>query len=431
MCTMVHFLLQLGFRYYKAVVLLKIMLTKILPLFLFCKTTIYAQSIVGDDWRIDPEAYEEIVVDSIDSEVKKYELPNIEPAFGSSFESPKKLQFPKRKNYKELLKDLRKNRVKALAMNDSLSWEERVLREQEGWINKKKEEQERWIKDKKKILEIWRNSKKDFKEKLPKIKRGLVPANVIKDITEVPEVLPGANARVIKEKVSILSQTFHLPLKHQGERSTCAAFASVRGIEMKLTPEKENYSEHFFFYLSRKDCRDKKCSQKGSWARQGLEDLSNGKFSLPTEKACPYNYTVLSDNITHIPLEKSCFRGKVKVNGFLKLQSLQEIESEIEGNNPVVIGFYVNDNFLTNDGFISNSNDKGKLKKDYAHTVLGIGVLPLSKKIHSSEGKFCLLVVNSWGSGWGIGGYSCLTENWMRKHIIENPSLSVQKVSKI
>lgn len=407
------------------------MLIQLLYFFLFCETNIYAQSIVGDDWRIDPEAYEEIVVDSIDAEVKKYKIPEVEPAFGATFDSPKKLQLPKRKNYKELLKDLRRNRAKAIAMNEPVSWEDRVLKEQEAWITKKKEEEEQWIKDKKKILEMWRKSKEEFKEELPKIKRSLVPAETIKDIVDTPEVLPGASARVIKEKVSVLSQTFHLPLKHQGERSTCAAFAAVRGIEMKLAPEKENYSEHFFFYLSRKDCREKKCSLKGSWARQGLEDLGKGKFSLPTEKSCPYNYTVLNDNITHIPLEKNCFSGKVKVSSFSKLQNLQEIESEIEGNNPVVIGFYVNDNFLTNDGFVSSQNDKGKFKKDYAHTVLGIGVLPLSKEIHSSEGKFCLLVVNSWGSGWGIGGYSCLTEKWIQKHQIENPPLSIQKVSKL
>ena len=62
----------------------------------------------------------------------------------------------------------------------------------------------------------------------------------LKEKIERPEVLPGAYARVLKEKVSILSQTFQLPLKHQGERSTCAAFAAVRGIEIKLAPAKEN-----------------------------------------------------------------------------------------------------------------------------------------------------------------------------------------------
>lgn len=388
-----------------------------------------AQSIVGDNWLIDPEAYEEIVIESIDSEVQKYKLPKSEIVFSANFNSPGAYKFEERKNYRALLKDLRNKRSRAFAMNKNLSWENKVLKEQQKWITQKKKEQKQWIKDKKIILESWRKSKENFKRDLPKIKKSLVPAESLKEKIERPEVLPGAYARVLKEKVSILSQTFQLPLKHQGERSTCAAFAAVRGIEIKLAPAKENYSEQFFFYLSRKDCREKKCSLKGSWARQGLEELKGERFSLPTEKSCPYSYTVLDNNVTHVPLEKNCFNGKVKVKEFSKLQSFADIESEIEGNNPVIMGFYVNDNFISNNGFVTLGNDKEKFSKAYAHTVLGIGVLPLSEEIHSSEGQYCILVVNSWGNGWGIGGYSCLTERWLQKHLIENPSLSIRGVS--
>ena len=90
-----------------------------------------AQSIVGDNWLIDPEAYEEIVIESIDSEVQKYKLPKSEIVFSANFNSPGAYKFEERKNYRALLKDLRNKRSRAFAMNKNLSWENKVLKEQQ------------------------------------------------------------------------------------------------------------------------------------------------------------------------------------------------------------------------------------------------------------------------------------------------------------
>lgn len=390
---------------------------------------IFGQSVVGDNWKIDPETYEEIVVTTINSEVIKYKKAAFkkEPVFGAT-----PLKFKPKKNYSKLLRELRaKRRVVSKREITNLSWEEKALRNQESWITKKYQEKEKWEKDKLKILNKWRKSKEKFRKDLPKIRRSLIPAKNIKTEFE-KENLPGSTYfdSDLKRSVRILSQTFHLPIKHQGERSTCAAFAAVRGIEIKLQPEKENYSEHFFFYLSRPDCQKEKCSMQGSWARKGLLALKKGSY-LPRENNCAYNYEVKEKNITHIPQEETCYKGKVAIKSFTKLDSLDMIKSEIENNNPVIAGFYVDNEFLENDGLVKvGTKNLKNIEKTFAHTILILGTLPLPKEIQEKEGKVCHIAINSWGSGWGIGGYSCLTKKWMEAHLIPNKPLSIIEVLK-
>lgn len=389
----------------------------------------FGQSVVGDNWKIDPETYEEIVVTTINSEVIKYknEVFNKDPVFGAT-----PLKFKPKKNYSKLLKEMRaKRRVVSKRKISKLSWEEKALRNQENWITKKYQEKEKWEKDKLKILKKWRESKERFKKDLPKIRRSLIPAKNIKMESE-EETLPGSSYfnSELKRRVRILSQTFHLPIKHQGERSTCAAFAAVRGIEIKLQPEKENYSEQFFFYLSRPDCQKEKCSLQGSWARKGLLALKKGSF-LPKEKECAYNYEVKEKNVTHIPQEETCYKGEVAIKSFSKLDSLDLIKSEIQNNNPVIAGFYVDNDFLENDGLVKvGTKNLKNIEKSFAHTVLILGTLPLPKEVQESEGKVCHIAINSWGSGWGIGGYSCLTKKWIEAHLIPNKPLSIKSVLK-
>ena len=49
------------------------------------------------------------------------------------------------------------------------------------------------------------------------------------------------------------------------------------------------------------------------------------------------------------------------------------------------------------------------------HAFVAVGVIELPVKLRANEGNYCVIVANSWGKGWGAGGYSCLTENWLIK----------------
>ena len=39
------------------------------------------------------------------------------------------------------------------------------------------------------------------------------------------------------------------------------------------------------------------------------------------------------------------------------------------------------------------------------------------------------MVANSWGQGWGQGGYSCISEKWMINQKQINPFVAVTDVS--
>ncbi|MCF8058830.1 MAG: hypothetical protein K9K67_06025 [Bacteriovoracaceae bacterium] len=403
---------------------------KTILLLTFWMNANYAQSIVGDDWRVDPETYEEIVVSSVKGEVAKEKrkvlvtdnttpspVPkeNVEPTFGGAFDEP-----------------------------SEESWQKERVKETNNWFKENKKKEQQWIKDKKKILEKWSTEKQKFNKSIKRVKKYLIPAKtlkkekaqetpkssgLLKSSTEEVVLLGASSPSVIKQ--NILSKTFSLPIRHQGERSTCAAFASVRAMEINLFPKRLNLSEQLFFYLSRTDCQKSKCTLAGSWARIGLETLAKQTAFMTEEKHCPYSYEFKPENITHLPLKESCFNGKYFLKSYTSINKVEDIYEEVKNRKPTVMGFYVDDLFLINDGLISMGLKKGKkIEKQYAHTVLAIGSVPLPKELHQKEGEYCHLVVNSWGSGWGIGGYSCLTKKWIESHIIENPSLSVGKVSR-
>lgn len=396
----------------------------------FCMTTTYAQSVVGDNWRVDPDTYEEIVIGSVKAELAKEKrklfvtkdlAPSLDPkkdvgpVFGGAFDEP-----------------------------SQETWQKEKVKENYNWYKGNKKKEQQWIKDKKKILEKWSTEKNEFNKNIKRVKKYLIPAKtlkreenqetpkssgLLKSSTEEMVLLGASSPSVIKQ--NILSNTFALPIRHQGERSTCAAFASVRAMEINLFPKRLNLSEQLFFYLSRTDCQKTNCTLAGSWARIGFEALTKQTAFMTEEKHCPYSYEVKPKNITHLPLKESCFNGKYFLKSYTSINKVENIYEEVKNRKPTVMGFYVDDQFLVNDGLISMGLKKGKkIEKQYAHTVLAIGSVPLPKELHQTEGDYCHLVVNSWGSGWGIGGYSCLTKKWIESHIIENPSLSVGKVSR-
>ena len=101
----------------------------------------------------------------------------------------------------------------------------------------------------------------------------------------------------------------------------------------------------------------------------------------------------------------------------------------LKRNEPVVAGFKLSSNFYENNGLITlmNSRSKGKLDEHAnGHAVLLIGYIKLPPALEKrGEGKLCFVTANSWGEGWGQGGYACLTEAWVRQHRIKNAFMAL------
>lgn len=232
----------------------------------------------------------------------------------------------------------------------------------------------------------------------------------------------------LKSNALVIKGAFSLEVKDQKFRPTCSSFAAVRGLEVLAAQRglKMDLSEQYFYYLSKKKCQSSPCSHPGSWAGYGLESLTN--TSLPDEKDCPYNIYNKPRNQTQLPLQKSCFQeGKVRNAKFTYIKNTNDILSALKNNFPVIVGAKLTPNFYKNDGLILNQEKNiGAANNSHAngHAFLLIGAIKLPKQLN--EGKYCFILANSWGSGYGIDGHSCISESWLIENRNINPFIRLE-----
>lgn len=286
-----------------------------------------------------------------------------------------------------------------------------------------------WKKEVRDQLKIWQTQQKIFLGKIKVYKEAtfVIPVKEEK-IVETP-ILP----RDIPE-VHIVHSAFKLPVRDQEGRATCAAFTGVRAMEMILAQngETQDLSEQYFYFASKPDCQKGPCSKKGSWVTNGYDYLS--KYPIPLEKNCPYSSNVDSKNETQLDLRESCKEGNVKVSKYERIKTLAEVIDRLKKNRPVIMSSKLTPNFYVNEGMVTmeDSEKNGNVDSHaMGHAYLAVGIMELPEKLHAREGKFCLVVNNSWGTGWGAGGYACLTENWILKYRLPTSFVAVSTLSTI
>lgn len=57
------------------------------------------------------------------------------------------------------------------------------------------------------------------------------------------------------------------------------------------------------------------------------------------------------------------------------------------------------------------------------HSILLVGLVKIPTSLN--EGQYCFITANSWGEGWGQGGHSCISENWLISQRQVNPFVVV------
>jgi C1A family cysteine protease len=408
--------------------------TFFINILLLISWTIKAQTLESP-WPVEAKDYKKIVLESIESEVVKTNDTE-DPAFQSSASVAKENSSPMSKGQLRVQEILNKKRqaLKLRQAQSNPTWLQEKVKKQKRWIKDNKEAKAKWIKRKLEILQKWKKDKESFNNSIPTIKKHLIPAKQLEPIED-----PDSNddpsfgsslkpSKIDRNKITIIDQTFDIPVKHQGQRATCAAFSAIRSLEIDILRQEKklvNLSEEFFFYLSRPDCHKTQCKRDGSWPRLAFKQLvkNKGKTSIPLESQCPYVYPAAPKNIFHLPLKKECSNGSRQITSFSQIEKTREISILTKQRNSIVMGFYVEDHFIENNGLVYKRASHEKASKAFAHTVLIVGVIPLPKINHENIGSYCLLSVNSWGTGWGIGGYACLGENWVKKHRIPNKPL--------
>lgn len=283
----------------------------------------------------------------------------------------------------------------------------------------------------------WRTAQKEFLKNLPKIKENLIPINDMPEIknekpideTIAKKEISSNTLNEISANYNLVPKSFEIPVQNQGFRPTCSSFAGVRAMEILLAKlgNYQKLSEQYFYWASKKDCRDQKCSSPGSWVREGF-----GYGPVPLWKDCPYVLIPKGGNETQIPLPLGCQKGFAKANTYTTLSSLDEMTIALEKGEPIIVGFKLTPNFYVNKGLVTltaSSKDKSKMDSHaLGHTVLLTGVIKLPADLQEKEGKVCFITANSWGEGWGKGGYSCLTENWVKENRIAPATMVLKSI---
>lgn len=287
-----------------------------------------------------------------------------------------------------------------------------------------------WKKEVKDQLRTWQREQKIFLGKIKVYKEATFAIPVKEEkITEKP-VLP----RDIPE-VHIVHSSFHIPVKDQEGRATCAAFTGVRAMEILLAQnnEERDLSEEYFYWASKPECQKSACSKKGSWVTRGYDfSMNKPVVDIPLEKNCPYETKQNKTNETNVPLKPSCQDGVVKVAKYEQIKTLAEVIDRLKKNMPVIMSSRLTPNFYLNEGMVTMEDSEkngGVDSHAMGHAYLAVGIMELPEKLHSREGKYCLVVNNSWGKGWGAGGYSCLTENWVLRYRLPSSFVALNSVT--
>jgi hypothetical protein len=109
--------------------------------------------------------------------------------------------------------------------------------------------------------------------------------------------------------------------------------------------------------------------------------------------------------------------AKFKRNGNSHPPSIDQIVADLSVGTPIIVLTKLSPSFFrpTNEGIVEPG--AGELPNpSIRHAVVAVG--------HGSvDGKRAILVRNSWGSGWGIGGHAWLTEAFLTPALMKTAKL--------
>ncbi len=213
-----------------------------------------------------------------------------------------------------------------------------------------------------------------------------------------------------------------IPVRNQGYRGTCAAFTGTGSLEY-ATVKKYNtlptmdLSEQRFYYLSKPECQSNGCGldEQGSWYGDGFDaSVASSEPIIPLEADCPYSMEP-GDNDVQVPQLDSCETGALKVVSLQAAKTPQEIVDALHDTGlPVPFASPLSGNWEVNRGLITyaDSGHTGDTSHAGGHAYLVVGYRKLADM--PEEGGMCFVIKNSWGTGWGVNGYSCMTLKWVQ-----------------
>jgi hypothetical protein len=188
------------------------------------------------------------------------------------------------------------------------------------------------------------------------------------------------------------------PVRDQGVRPTCLAFATSDAHAALRLPWRPLSCEFAFYRAQRRAGR---APTSGATLPFMLETLElDGQ---PVEADWPYLAAVPNNLALWVP--PSTVGTRYRRRGRITPSLFEEILDLLDLDRPVIVGMMLSNAFYSPapDGRIESTEPPDPALR---HAVIAVGHGVRDK-------KRCVLVRNSWGSGWGENGYGWLMETYL------------------